>query len=245
MTQELTTPGTSAPGASSETTTTVTRALLACGVVAGPLYVVVALLQVLFRDGFDLSRHPLSLLSLGDLGWIQITNFVVGGLLAVGFAVGLRRVLHPGRGGTWAPLLVGGYGLGLIAGGVFVADPALGFPPGTPDGIPDQFSWHGLLHAFAPPLASLSLILACFVLARRFAALRQRGWAAYCVATAVACLALSAWPNQDTVSVRLALAVAISWAWISVLAARLLAVSAATTGSVATRAEPRSQAEDG
>ena len=86
MTQELTTPGASASGAVSETTPTVTRALLVCGVVAGPLYVVVALLQVLFRDGFDLGRHPLSLLSLGELGWIQITNFIVGGLLAVGFA---------------------------------------------------------------------------------------------------------------------------------------------------------------
>jgi Protein of unknown function (DUF998) len=245
MTQELTTPGRGAPGAASEATTTVTRALLACGLAAGPLYVVVALLQVLFRNGFDLSRHPLSLLSLGELGWIQITNFVVGGLLAVGFAVGLRRVLHPGRGGTWAPLLVGGYGLGLIAGGVFVADPALGFPPGTPDGIPDQFSWHGLLHAFAPPLASLSLIVACFVLVRRSAGLGQRGWATYSAATGLACLALGAWPVQETVSVRLALAVVIGWAWMSVLAARLMAASAATTGSVATRTAPRSQAEAG
>jgi Protein of unknown function (DUF998) len=240
MTQELTTPGASASDAASETTPTITRALLVCGVVAGPLYVVVALLQVLFRDGFDLGRHPLSLLSLGELGWIQITNFIVGGLLAVGFAVGLRRVLPPGRGGTWAPLLVGGYGLGLIAGGVFIADPALGFPPGTPDGIPDQFSWHGTLHAFAPPLASLCLIAACFVLARRFAASGHRGWAAYSAATAVACLALSAWPDQDTVSVRLAVAVAIGWAWVSVLAARLLADPAAITGSVASEIQPTS-----
>jgi hypothetical protein len=245
MRQELTTPGASMAGAPSETTTTSTRALLAGGVVAGPLYVVVALLQVLFRDGFDLGRHPLSLLSLGKLGWIQITNFVVGGLLAVGFAVGLRRVLGGGRGGTWAPLLVGGYGLGLIAGGVFVADSALGFPPGTPDGIPDQFSWHGLLHAFAPPLASLSLIVACFALVRRFAALGQRRWATYSAATGLACLALSAWPNQDTVSVRLAVAIVIGWAWVSVLATRLSADPAAMTGPVAGRTEPGSQAEDG
>jgi len=231
MTQELTTPGASAPGASSETTTRVTRALLACGVVAGPLYVVVALLQVLSRDGFDLSRHPLSLLSLGDLGWIQITNFVVAGLLAVAFAVGLRRVLHPGRGGTWGPRLVGGYGVGLVAGGVFVADPALGFPPGAPAGIPDQLSWHAVVHAFAPPLAFLSLIVACFVLVRRFAAHRQRGWAAYSAATGVACLALSAWPGQDGLSVRLAVALVIGFAWVSVLAARLLTDPAAT-GSV-------------
>ena len=38
-----------------------------------------------------------------DLGWIQITTFVVTGLLWVAFAVGMRRVRHPGRGGTWGP----------------------------------------------------------------------------------------------------------------------------------------------
>ena len=32
-----------------------TRALLACGVVAGPIYIVVGLFQVLFRDGFDIT----------------------------------------------------------------------------------------------------------------------------------------------------------------------------------------------
>jgi hypothetical protein len=230
MTQRLTPPGATAPDTASGTTsTTLTRGFLSCGVVAGPLYVVVALFQVLFRDGFDLSRHPLSLLSLGDWGWIQITNFVVGGLLAIGFAIGLWRVLHPGRGGTWAPLLVGGYGLGLIAGGVFVADPALGFPPGTPDGIPDHFSWHGLLHAFAPPLASLSLIAACFVLVRRFVGLGQRGWATYSALTGLACLALAAWQNPQTVSVRLALLILISWAWVSALAISLLAEPAITT----------------
>jgi len=236
MRQELTTPGAGAPGASSETTTTVTRALLACGLVAGPLYVVVALLQVLFRDGFDLSRQPLSMLSLGDLGWIQITNFVVGGLLAVGFAVGLRRALGGGRGGTWGPRLLGGYGLGLLAGGVFVPDPALGFPPGTPAGIPDPatWSWHGLLHSFAPPLAFLALIVACFVFVRRFAGLRQRGWAAYSAATGVACLALSAWPGQDGLSVRLAVALLFGWAWVSALATRLLTELPDRTGSMRT-----------
>jgi hypothetical protein len=74
-----------------------TRALLACGVLAGPVFVVTAGIQVLTRGGFDLGHHPISLLSLGDLGWIQIANFIVAGA-------------------------------GLIAGGVFVPDPALGYP---------------------------------------------------------------------------------------------------------------------
>jgi hypothetical protein len=58
----------------SPTDTTTTRALLTCGVVTGPLYIAVVLIQALTRDGFDLTRHPASLLSNGDVGWVQITS---------------------------------------------------------------------------------------------------------------------------------------------------------------------------
>jgi hypothetical protein len=222
MSRGITPPEAGASSGSPAAITKRTRALLACGVVAGPLFVAVALLQALTRQGFDPSRHPLSLLSLGELGWIQIANFVLAGLLSVASAVGLRRVLQPGRGGRWGPLLIGAYGVGLIMGGVFVADAGAGFPSGAPAGAPEQLSWHGMLHAIAPVLAFLSLIVACFVLARRFAGLGQRGWAGYCVATGVALLGLMAWPDRDTVLVQLAVAIVLGWAWLSVLAARLL-----------------------
>ena len=89
--------------------------LLLCGVVAGPLYVVAGVFQICGRVGFDPTRHALSLMSNGDLGWIQIANFLVTGLLVIACSVGMREVLHPGWGGTWGPLLVGLYGVGLIA----------------------------------------------------------------------------------------------------------------------------------
>jgi hypothetical protein len=177
---------------------------------------------VLTREGFDLARHPLSLLSLGDLGWVQITNFVVSGLLAIAFAVGSRRVLHPGRAGKWGPLLLGVFGVGLVAGGVFVADPGAGYPPGAPEGAPEQLSWHGALHAVAPPLAFLAQIVACLVLARRFTAAGERPWAAYSVATAAACVVFLAWPDVDGLSWRLAAAMAIAWAWVSAVALKWL-----------------------
>jgi hypothetical protein len=71
----------------SETTAERTRRLLAGGVIAGPLFVVVAFIQAFTRPGFDLARHPLSLLSLGDLGWIQIANFVATGVVALVLSV--------------------------------------------------------------------------------------------------------------------------------------------------------------
>jgi hypothetical membrane protein len=213
-------------GAPTDTATTTTRALLACGVVAGPLYIVVVLIQALTREGFDLTRHPASLLSNGDLGWVQIATFVVSGLLTIACAVGMWRVLHPGRGGTWGPLLVGAYGAGLIAAGVFVADPADGFPLGIPAGPPDTVSWHGAVHFVVAGIAFLALIAACLVFARRFAGLGQRGWAAYCVATGVIFLAafagIASGSGAPALNMAFAVAVVLGWTWVSVMAARLM-----------------------
>jgi len=153
----------------------VTRSLLGYGVLAGAWYLVVSLTQALTRDGFDLSKHAWSLLSNGDLGWIQITNFIVTGLMTVAAAVGLRRALHPGRGHTWAPALLGVYGVSLIAAGTFRADPAQGFPVGTPETT--TVSWHGMLHFVAGGIGFLCLIAACFVLAGRLSQDGARGLA--------------------------------------------------------------------
>jgi hypothetical protein len=52
---------------SAEVSSQQTRALLACGVIAGPLFAVVSLLQVFTRPGFDVRRHALSVLENGEL----------------------------------------------------------------------------------------------------------------------------------------------------------------------------------
>jgi hypothetical membrane protein len=145
-----------------------TRRLLTAGAAAGPLYVVVSLAQALTREGFDLGRHPWSLLSNGALGWIQITNFVVCGLLVIAAAAGLRRALTPGAGARWIPRLITGYGAGLVAAGVFRADPAAGFPVGTPE-TASAVSWHGLLHFAAGGIGFTCLAAACLVFGRRYA----------------------------------------------------------------------------
>jgi hypothetical protein len=204
-----------------------TRALLTSGLAAGPLYVGLGLLQMFIRDGFDIRYHALSLLANGDLGWIQAANFVVSGLLTLAGALGLRRALSAGRGRTWGPLLVGVYGLSLLGAAVFTADPALGFPPGTPSGPPTVISTNGLLHFVAGGLGFLSLIAATFIFARRFAGQGRRAWAAYSVATGVSFFAafagIASGGGQVWLNLAFAAAVVIAWAWVSAVSAHFRA----------------------
>jgi hypothetical membrane protein len=200
------------------------RALLACGVVAGPLYVLVSVTEALTRDGFDPARHQWSLLSNGDLGWVHVANLVVTGLLTVAFAVGLGRVLRPGRAGTWAPRLVGVYGLSLVAAGVFRADPALGFPPGTPEGAA-EVSWHGVLHLVAAGVGFVCLVVACLLVAGRFAAEGRQGWARFSRSTGVLFLAgfvaVAAGAGASWSNLAFTAAVVLAWSWLTALAAHL------------------------
>ncbi len=207
--------------------TAVTRSLLGYGVIAGPIYVLVSLAQALTRDGFDLTRHAWSLLANGSLGWIQIGNLVVAGAMTIAFAVGLRRALPARR---WAPRLVGAYGASMIAAGVFRADPALGFPVGTPADAQDV-SWHGLAHLAFAAIGFLCLVVACVLLARGFAADSQRGWAGFTLATGVVFLGAFVGIASGGGSVATVLgfvaAVILMSVWMSALAVHLYRVEGA------------------
>jgi hypothetical protein len=194
--------------------------LLGYGALAGPFYVIVVLVQGLTRPGFDLTRHDVSLLSNGSLGWIQIANFLLTGAFVLAFAVGLARAMGSGRGATWAPRLIAGYGLGLIGGGLFIADPMNGFPP--PAGHPVTFSVHGILHLVAAGFGFLCLVAACFVMARRFAAERRRGWMACSIVAGVAFLVAFAGLASGSASPVVVLAfwsaLILVWSWMAAVA---------------------------
>jgi hypothetical membrane protein len=217
--QSITMTGAALPGAASDTPprpVRVTKSLLGYGVIAGPFYLLVSLAQALTRDGFDLTRHAWSLLANGELGWIQVANFTVTGAMLVAFAVGLHRALAGGRAGRWAPRLIGAFGVGMaLSALVFRADPAQGFPPGAPE--QPELSWHGALHYPIAGIAFLCLVVACFVLASRFAAEGRRGWAAFSRAAGVvflvgfAGLSASAGAAWSVVSFIVALVVVLAW----------------------------------
>lgn len=200
-----------------------TSALLVCGIVAGPLFIVVGLMQMANRPGFDIRRHALSLLQNGDLGWIQVLNsWITGALLILG-AVGAKRALRSGRGRTWGPLLLGLYGLGWIGAGIFSPDPALGFPSGTPEST--TISWRGLLHFVIGTIGFIGFIAACFVFARRFKALGQPGWFWYSLITGIlffVTFAGIASGSKGPFSLYFFLGASFGLIWVSMMLARLL-----------------------
>src|SRR5262249_40323230 len=118
------------------TSTNKTRALLAAGVLAGPVYRVTALAQALTRPGFDPARNDVSLLAIGPDGWVQVANFAVTGLLVIACAAGLRSKL------------IATFGAGLVAAGIFVAD-----VPGAAS------TWHGALHVVVAGVGFLAFVV--------------------------------------------------------------------------------------
>jgi hypothetical protein len=198
-----------------------TRALLACGVVAGPVYVAVTMTQALTRDGFDLRQHRFSWLTTGDLGWIHQSNMILVGVLTVLLAVGMRQMMRTGRGAVWGPRLLGLFGLAYIIGGMLRADPVAGFPPGTTPEMAHT-TWQGAVQNASRSASSLLLIATSLVIAGRFAAEGRRSWAWFygtaipMVFAALTVVGLAIGGNPTALAF-----LATPWIWVTALAVHL------------------------
>ena len=159
-----------------------TRFLLWSGAVGPLLFVAVFLIEGALRPGYNPWRTTISTLSLTDQGWTQIANFHLFGLLTLCFALGLKRVLRTGIASSSGPILFAIVGVGLILAGLFVTDPALGYPLHSPTHLPD--SLHGTIHNVAALTVFLTLPAICFVMGRRFA--RDPAWLAWSLVSRVA-----------------------------------------------------------
>jgi hypothetical membrane protein len=211
----------------------ITRFLITGGAIGPLLFMIVLLIEGATRPGYSAWHNYGSSLSLSDQGWMQIANFLVCGLLTLGFAIGLRQVFQTGRGSLWGPILLGIFGVSLIVAGLFVTDPSLGYPPGTHGSGPQTL--HGTIHGVAGLIAFTSLPIASFVIARRFAGdPNWKGWALYSIVTGV--LVLVCFITSTTVSALdesgvlpgsptglfQRIAIIAGWSWIALLAIRLL-----------------------
>lgn len=185
-----------------------------CGIVAGPLFVVVFLVGGAVRVDYNPVRHPVSDLALGPWGWTQTVSFFLCGVLGLVFAIGLWRA---GRGLTG--ILVGLWAIGLIGVGLFVSDPIGGYPPGA-SAEPTRT---GMLHGLFSSLVLFGLTAACLI----FAGSRGWLWLAYSavsgvvfsVAFMVSGTGFAQVPNlADTAGLWQRIAIIVGWTWLTVLA---------------------------
>ncbi|MEU0557298.1 DUF998 domain-containing protein [Dactylosporangium sp. NPDC006015] len=190
-------------------------ALANAGILAAPLFTVAAVVQAATRDGYDITRHPVSMLALGDLGWVQTTSFVVVGLLSVAAAAGTgaakaTRALHAA------------IGVGLLIAAVFRMDASDGFPLGTPEGRLTTMSGHMIVHNAGASVSFFSMIALCFVLAAGFRRTGQVGWAVSGRFAGVLFALGLAWAMTGGTggALTLFLGVAIAWNWIAAVTLR-------------------------
>ncbi len=160
------------------------RVLLSTGPVGSVVFTSTFLIDGALRPGYGSLRQPMSALSLGAGGWVQVANFIVFGVLTCCSAVGWRVTLAPGVGATWYPRLKVLAGLALITAGVFSQDPGAGFPPGV--AAPASASVPVQIHNTAAVLSMVATIAALFMLAGRLSReSRWRGWGVCAALTAV------------------------------------------------------------
>jgi len=199
----------------------VTRSLLGYGVLAGVVFEASILIQGMTRHGFRIAHDDASLLSNGPLGWIQVTTFLLAGVMTIAAAVGVRRATAS----RWAPRLIAIYGAGLIGAGICSADPANGFGPGAPLGKAAHVSWHGAGHLIAASIGFAALIAACFVFARYFRRQGRRGLAWYSLITGIVFGAAFAGVATGSASSAIVLpfyaAVLAAFAWLAVVSIHL------------------------
>jgi hypothetical membrane protein len=194
------------------------RALLIGAVIATPLFVALWAVQAFTRDGFRPTYHPMSLLSLGDSGWVQVANFILTGMLVIGGGIGLRLTLETGRLTRWGTTLIVLMGIGLVVAGVFLTDAGAGFPAGAPAGAPEM-SWHGAVHEVGFVLTQIAFVGAGIILAVRFGRNRQRGWMVVCAAAVLAAVLVAALGDPETLAIRLVISAIIELGLLSALAA--------------------------
>ncbi|PWK91638.1 uncharacterized protein DUF998 [Lentzea atacamensis] len=192
--------------------------LLIAGALAGPVFFTSVLAQMLTREGFDITRHPISQLSTGSLGWLQVATFVLAGLGCLALAAGVRRTLTEGAGRRVLPVFVGIFGAGLVAAGLFTMDPENGFPAGTPDGPVARTSWHSIVHSAAAAVAFTALAVAAIVLTVRYARLRQMRPAVLSGAAAVVLLLPM---SPEFMSIQIAVNGLVAFTWTTVVALSL------------------------
>ena len=88
-----------------------------CGAIAPILFTIMVIIESLLRPGFSQIYSTVSELGLGNLAILQIINFIIFGLLLIGFTIGFSKYLKTRSGKAVTGLLIT-FSLAVIFAGV-------------------------------------------------------------------------------------------------------------------------------
>src|ERR1700757_685041 len=71
----------------------ITKSLLGYGVLAGVVFEASVIVHGLTRHGFRIAHDDASLPANGPRGWIQVTTFLVPGVMTIAAAIGAQRAM--------------------------------------------------------------------------------------------------------------------------------------------------------
>lgn len=93
------------------------------GIIAPILFVIIFTVEGLFRENYSAMTNFISELSLGNRGWIQITNFLLFGFLFFVFSLGLLLKFQKRKLSSTGPILFLIIASSYFISGLFVTDP--------------------------------------------------------------------------------------------------------------------------
>jgi hypothetical membrane protein len=190
------------------------RAPAVAGAIGPAIWFSVMIVLGLSVPGYDTLTMPASALSLGPTGWVMIVNFVALGALEILFALGMWRAAGGSGPRRLVAALIGVAGLGTLLAGPLVTDPN--------DALR---TLHAQLHLVAVALAFAAVSAAALLSAR--GERETRRFASFSLLTGISVLPLfviseAAGPMLGVIQ---RIAVAIAFAWLTVLALRLRAAA--------------------
>ena len=108
------------------------------GIIAPIIFVSIFTIEGLLREDYSASENFISELSIGNRGWIQITNFMIFGSLFLVFSIWLLREFRKRKISSIGPGLFIILSVCYFFSGLFVTDPGTIFT--------QQKSVHGIIH---------------------------------------------------------------------------------------------------
>src|SRR5690606_28888598 len=120
-------------------------------------------------------------------------------------------------------VVVGVFGLALVASGLFRMDPLRAYPPGTPDTTPEETSWHHRLHDHAGVVVFAAVPVAAIIATLTLPELAWKGYSGVTAFLSGAGLVTfgQAWEDDSPrAGLIQKVTIAVGWLWVGLLFVR-------------------------